>query len=100
MRVLLAINILILVLIVLRKLISNKVSCKIQYGTWLILPIFALVCSFISIPVAIKVETKITDTYQFNSSVKETTDNSSNEELIESTISEVNSKVINNEKFE
>lgn len=98
MRVLLAINILILVLLILRKLISNKVSCRMQYGVWIILPIFALVCSFITIPVAIKVETKITDTYQFNSSVKETTDNSSNEELIESTISEVNSKVINNEK--
>ena len=54
MRFFITLNILILVLIVLRKLVKGKVSCKVQYFSWLILPVFMLVASFISIPVAIE----------------------------------------------
>lgn len=54
MRFFITLNILILVLIVLRKLMKGRVSCKVQYFTWIILPVFMLVASFISIPVSIE----------------------------------------------
>ncbi|MBO7564968.1 MAG: M56 family metallopeptidase [Clostridiales bacterium] len=54
MRFFITLNILIVVLIVLRKLMKGKVSCKVQYAAWIILPIFMLVGSFISIPVVIE----------------------------------------------
>ena len=54
MRFFVTLNILILVLIVLRKLMKGKVSCRVQYFSWIILPLFMLVGSFISIPVAIE----------------------------------------------
>ena len=54
MRFFVALNILILVLIVLRQLMKGKVSCRVQYFAWIILPVFMLVGSFITIPVAIE----------------------------------------------
>ena len=54
MRFFVTLNILILVLIVLRKLMKGKVSCRAQYFSWIILPVFMLAASFVSIPVAIE----------------------------------------------
>lgn len=54
MRFFVTLNILILVLIVLRKLMKGKVSCRVQYFSWIILPLFMLVGSFVSIPVSIE----------------------------------------------
>ena len=61
MRFFVALNILILVLIVLRQLMKGKVSCRVQYFAWIILPVFMLVGSFISIPVAIERHREVVD---------------------------------------
>ena len=54
MRFFITLNILILVLIALRKLMKGKVSCRAQYFSWIILPVFMLAASFVSIPVTIE----------------------------------------------
>ena len=61
MRFFVALNILILVLIVLRQLMKGKVSCRVQYFAWIILPVFMLVGSFITIPVAIEKQREVVD---------------------------------------
>ena len=56
MRIFIVLNILIVVLILLRKIMRGKVSCKAQYLSWIILPVFVLICFFVSIPVSIEME--------------------------------------------
>ena len=72
MRFFITLNILIVVLIVLRKLMKGKVSCKVQYAAWIILPIFMLVGSFISIPVVIEKQQDVAE-YKNSATVYENT---------------------------
>ena len=72
MRFFITLNILIVVLIVLRKLMKGKVSCRVQYFSWIILPVFMLVGSFISIPVAIEKQQDVAE-YKNSATVYENT---------------------------
>lgn len=56
MRIFIVLNILIVVLILLRRIMKGKVSCKAQYLSWIILPVFILMCCFVSIPVSIEMQ--------------------------------------------
>ncbi|MCQ2534941.1 MAG: extracellular solute-binding protein [Clostridia bacterium] len=59
MRLFMILNVIIAVIFIVRMLIDGKISRKLQYSIWLVVPIFVLSYSLISIPVSIRLPKKV-----------------------------------------
>lgn len=58
MKTFIVFNCLIVAIIVLRSLLEGKISKRLQYAMWLLLPAFLIISSIISIPITVKVSYK------------------------------------------
>ena len=59
MRLFIILNVIVAIIFIVRLLVDGKVSRKLQYAIWLVLPVFVITYSLISIPVSIRLPHKV-----------------------------------------
>ena len=59
MRLFIILNVIVAIIFIVRLLVDGKVSRKLQYAIWLVLPVFVITYSLISIPVSIRLPNKV-----------------------------------------
>ncbi len=59
MRLFIILNVIIAVIFIVRMLVDGKISRRLQYAIWLVLPVFVISYSLINIPVSIRLPNKV-----------------------------------------